>query len=165
MSLGTTTARHISGEYGYEDTIETFHPPAVVTPEEAEVARQALVAYERYLAPTPKSHVLGRVAVAFAHWYVPDFDPAVAKGLMNDWATDLAEYPEWALDEAFAKWRRTESKRPHISDIRDLCRRAIRKADHERYRLKAIIKVAEQPKPQTAAESIVRSAVKRMGAA
>lgn len=152
----------ISGEYGYEDSVDTFHPPAAVTDAEAAEARGALVDYERYLAPTPHHRVLGRVTVALAHWYVPDMPGAVFKGVMGDWATDLAEFPEWAIEEAFAYWRRAEHKKPQISDIRARCQRAVRKADDERWRLKVIIKVNEQPKAPTRTEAVIRSAVRPM---
>lgn len=159
--MGTNTVRYAND---YADEIETFHPPAVVTAAEAAEARQALVAYDRHLAPAPTARVIGRVTVALAHWYVPDMPHVLAKGLMADWANDLGEFPEWAIEEAFAKWRRANSEKPRIADIRDLCQRAIRKAAHERHRLRAIIRVAEAPaKPQAdRAGGVVRSAVRRM---
>jgi len=43
----------------------------------------------------------------------------------SDWAEDLGEYPQWAVDQAVRVWRRTKKWRPTIMEMRALCDEAV----------------------------------------
>jgi len=137
-----------------------WKPPATITPEQREDCRQALVALTRYLQPAPPEYIGGRVLGALAHHFVPNMPAKVQSLVADDWLDDLAEFPAWAIDEAFRKWRRMEEKKPTIAGIRDLCHRAVKKARQDKERLEKILAPAE---PTPAPNVLQLPRLRRMG--
>lgn len=73
--------------------------------------------------------------VAFAtcmHFWVPDVPQRVEVRIAEDWITDLAGYPIWAIEAAFRDWRRSKSRRPTIAEIRSACEFSVHKLRHLR---------------------------------
>ena len=50
--------------------------------------------------------------------------PEVEQMVALDWAEDLDEFPNWAIDQAARTWRRTKKWRPSIAEMRALCKEA-----------------------------------------
>lgn len=137
--------RVIFGEDGQFDTVDAeWQLPAVVTDEQRQDARRALAEYERHLAPAPVEHIGGRVLGALAHHYVPNMPSKVSAIVADDWLEDLGEFPAWAVDEAFKRWRRMEERKPTIAGIRDLCHRIVRK---DRQTVERLRKIADHGAP------------------
>lgn len=59
------------------------------------------------------------------HPHTTPLDPAVERMVASDWAEDLGEYPQWAVDQAVRVWRRTKKWRPTIMEMRVLCDEAV----------------------------------------
>ena len=113
---------------GFVGMRETWSPPAVVDPADAEAATRALAAIEReILAPVDPCWLLARLLALFAHCppRSTPLDPAVERMVASDWAEDLGEYPQWAVDQAVRVWRRTKKWRPTIVEMRALCDEAV----------------------------------------
>lgn len=78
------------------------------------------------LWPIDQPRLIGKITVCLSHYYMPDLPAPVAEGVIRDWVADLEEFPEMAVDESFQAWRRSESRRPTISDIRRRCQDYVR---------------------------------------
>lgn len=113
---------------GFVGMWEKWSPPTIVEPANADAATTALAVIEReILVPVDPGWLLGRLLALFAHCpprSVP-LDPAVERMVAGDWAEDLGEYPQWAVDQAVRIWRRTKKWRPTIMEMRALCDEAI----------------------------------------
>ena len=57
-----------------------------------------------------------------SHYWAADEPQAVRKAQLADWIDDLREFPAAIVAQAVAEWRRAQSKRPAISDIRFICK-------------------------------------------
>lgn len=162
-SLGTSTTTSRFGEDGgFDGVTEHFTPPTTISPEDARTARRDLALIEDCLRPIDRSRLVLRANVLLAHWFVPNMGESLAKGLLNDWVTDLSIFPEWAVEAAFGYWRRNETKKPTIAAIMARCRREIRKVESDRKIAQALVDVADKAGP-TAPKSmadVVRAAVK-----
>ncbi|WP_137107804.1 hypothetical protein [Azospirillum argentinense] len=113
---------------GFVGMRETWSPPAAVDPAVAEAATRALAAIEHeILAPVDPAWLLARLLALFAHCppRSTPLDPAVERMVASDWAEDLGEYPQWAVDQAVRVWRRTKKWRPTIMEMRSLCDEAV----------------------------------------
>lgn len=62
-----------------------------------------------------------RVTTLLNHYWTAADDPAVRKLQIHDWLDDLSEFPAAWVAEACQEWRRSQSRRPLISNIRELC--------------------------------------------
>lgn len=66
--------------------------------------------------------VAGLIARLLLHFWAPqDLSEGARKAMAADWLDDLREFGPIIVSEACARWRRSESKRPAIADIRRLC--------------------------------------------
>ena len=93
-----------------------------------EAATRALAAIEHEIqAPVDPGWLLARLLALFAHCppRSTPLDPAVERMVASDWAEDLGEYPQWAVDQAVRVWRRTKKWRPTIMEMRALCDEAV----------------------------------------
>ena len=70
--------------------------------------------------------LVGRITVALAHYFVPDMPEPVMRGVLEDWKSDLEEFPEWAVADGFTGWRRREAKKPMPMHIRQRCQSVVR---------------------------------------
>ncbi|WP_147395335.1 hypothetical protein [Azospirillum cavernae] len=127
--VGNGTSRACFDDLGgFVGMRETWSPPAVVDPADAEAAARALAVIEReILAPVDPGWLLARLLALFAHCppRSAPVDPAVERMVASDWAEDLGEYPQWAVDQAVRVWRRTKKWRPTIMEMRALCDEAV----------------------------------------
>lgn len=64
------------------------------------------------------------VAKLLNHYGTVDEPLAVRRSIARDWLEDLAEFTPGQVAWAAREWRRTQSMRPTIADIRTLCARA-----------------------------------------
>jgi hypothetical protein len=65
--------------------------------------------------------IADRVAILLAHYYIADMDAALRARLGLDWVNDLAEFPASVVASVCDEWRRSETKRPVIADMRARC--------------------------------------------
>lgn len=66
--------------------------------------------------------VAGLIARLLLHFWTPqDLSDGARKAMAEDWLTDLREFGPDLVAEACSRWRRSETKRPAIADIRRLC--------------------------------------------
>lgn len=65
-----------------------------------------------------------RVAILLNHYWINDMPDALRARLAADWVNDLAEFPAVVVAGACDEWRRAQTKRPVIADIRALCLQA-----------------------------------------
>lgn len=85
------------------------------------------------LAPPPPSPIgklndsliAERVTTLLSHYWTAGDDPAIRRLQIHDWLADLGEFPAAIVADACQRWRRTESKRPTIADLRKLCLEAM----------------------------------------
>ncbi|WP_143272995.1 hypothetical protein [Azospirillum palustre] len=147
--VGNGTSRACFDDLGgFVGMRETWSPPAIVDPADAEAAARALAVIEReILAPVDPGWLLARLLALFAHCppRSTPLDPAVERIVASDWAEDLGEYPQWSVDQAVRVWRRTKKWRPTIMEMRALCDEAIaiERTLAERLRQIAAVKPAE----------------------
>ena len=62
-----------------------------------------------------------RVATLLGHFWTPADSPELRSLVAGDWLNDLREFPAATVAEACQMWRRTETRKPTIADIRKLC--------------------------------------------
>lgn len=62
------------------------------------------------------------IARLLLHFWTPqDLSEGARKAMAQDWLTDLREFGPTIVAAACTNWRRSESRRPTIADIRRLC--------------------------------------------
>lgn len=128
LTSGLTRRACFDGTDGFTDLRETWSPPAIIEPADAETASRVLIEIEReILAPVDPAWLLARLLALFAHCppRSAPLDPAVEAMVAGDWAEDLGEYPRWAVDQAARTWRRTRKWRPTVTEMRTLCDEAV----------------------------------------
>ena len=64
------------------------------------------------------------VSKLLSHFATADEPLSVRRGIAEDWIEDLAEFTTAQLEWACREWRRTQSLRPAIADIRRLATQA-----------------------------------------
>lgn len=55
------------------------------------------------------------------HYWTMDDPPAIRRAQAEDWIADLVEFAPAMIEAACVEWRRTETRRPTIADIRQRC--------------------------------------------
>lgn len=61
------------------------------------------------------------VARLLSHFWTADDHPAAREAQITDWIGDLLMFSADTVSRACGEWRRTQTKRPMIADIRKLC--------------------------------------------
>ena len=68
-----------------------------------------------------KPWVMARVAALLSQYYAADVPPAVVKIMAEDWAVELEQWPEWAIEKAVRWWKSADNpdrkRRPLEGDI------------------------------------------------
>jgi hypothetical protein len=113
-------------------------PPANLRAEDRAAAREALAAFERWLAPADPQHVAARVAALLAHYWVGAMPDGLQSVIAADWIEDLAGFPAHVVDEACRRWRRSEERKPTPAQILDSCERLVAADRRVRDRLRRI---------------------------
>jgi hypothetical protein len=77
--------------------------------------------------PAQPAWVMARIAALLSPYYEKDVPQAVRVMEAEDWAEALAEYPQWAIQNAVRWWKSEHNqdrrKRPFEGDIAALCRK------------------------------------------
>ena len=78
-------------------------------------------------SPTPSGQIndraiAERISLLLAHYWTPDMDLSLRRELARDWVEDLREFPASIVAEACAEWRRGQTRKPTIADIRSICK-------------------------------------------
>lgn len=161
-SLVTAPTKPISTDHGYDEIELPWRPPAVVSDQQRADAQRAIPLLEERLRPASKADIAGRVMVALAHHYVARMPEAVHRGIARDWVSDLGEFPMWAIEAAFAEWRRTQDRKPTIVGIRRLCRAAVKRDSQTLQRLRVIASTPAAGGPSGHPEPCAASRVRRI---
>lgn len=138
--------------------------PPVATEPEVESALGALAEIDALMIPADRPTLLARVLTLLSHYRAESLAPQVEALVADDWATDLGEYPMWAISSAAATWRRTRKWRPQICEIRALCDDAVRAHEERRSRLRRLAEAnrADVGGVRERMAEIARSCVKRL---
>lgn len=67
------------------------------------------------------SLIAERVTTLLSHYWTAADAPEVRKLQLSDWLDDLDQFPAHVVATSCQDWRRTESRRPTIADIRRVC--------------------------------------------
>lgn len=77
--------------------------------------------------PANPTWVMARIAALLSPYYEKDVPQAVRVMEAEDWAEALAEYPQWAIQNAVRWWKSEHNadrrKRPMEGDIAAVCRK------------------------------------------
>lgn len=89
---------------------------------EAEVAQLESVLLRISLRPDAK-WLAGRIVTLLSHYYVAEIHPSAMEAIAKDWTKELADLPEWAINDACHWWvsrhNPKRAKRPLPGDISD----------------------------------------------
>ena len=72
-------------------------------------------------SPEMLAELSAMVSRLLNHYWTGDDPAAVRKAQIADWLEDLREFSLAIVANAIREWRRTETRRPTIADIRKLC--------------------------------------------
>jgi hypothetical protein len=101
-------------------------------------------------APADAAWTMARIAALLSPYYERDVPQAVRVMEAEDWAEALAEYPQWAIQNAVRWWKSEHNpdrrKRPMEGDIAARCNREVQPIKAARFILSRDI----QPPPITA---------------
>lgn len=87
-------------------------------------AGQALTTPRQQPSPGPQEEqsIASLIARMMLHFWAPqELSDGARKAMAADWIADLREFGPDIVSRACGEWRRTQSKRPTIADIRKLC--------------------------------------------
>lgn len=113
---------------GYNDQYHVRQLPRI-TGELKQAARDSLPIVEESLVPARPEFIKGATVASMLHFYVAELPPAVSDAIAGQWVKCLAEYPPWAVDDAFIAYLKNNPKRkPTPGDINDICKRLVSKA-------------------------------------
>lgn len=98
------------------------------------IDRQQPTTYSKELGGPQKQlrDVSALVARLMNHYWKDNEHAAMRQAQIEDWITDLREFPVECIEEACREWRRTETKRPTPAHIRKLAIAARAAAAQER---------------------------------
>lgn len=83
------------------------------------IARLAVTASPRWIAQRTVKFLTG-------HYFIVDMKAPVAEQVGKDWTNELSDFPEWAIDRAFAFWiGRENTKRAKKPLPGDIAQRAV----------------------------------------
>lgn len=68
-----------------------------------------------------RTKIAGHITRLLAHFWAANEDSRLRAALAQDWLADLCEFSESVVADACQAWRRSESRRPTIADIRLRC--------------------------------------------
>lgn len=130
-------------------------------------------------APANTTWIMARVAALLNPYFEKETPQAVREIEAADWAAELCDYPQWAIERAVRWWKSADNpdrrKRPVEGDIAARCRAEMDPVFAARRALrfsKPITRIDHQPSPpvspEAAAEILAsafgdQSPIKRMG--
>lgn len=71
-----------------------------------------------------RTRIAGLISRLLSHFWAANEDSRLRAAIAQDWLSDMGEFHESVVAEACQEWRRAETKRPTIADIRRLCMEA-----------------------------------------
>jgi len=93
--------------------------------DEAELA-EIRADYDRVTVPARHEWIMARVAALLGQYYASDVPQGAVRMMAEDWAAELADYPEWAITKAVRWWKSRENlnrkRRPLEGDISERAR-------------------------------------------
>lgn len=96
------------------------YPPISAT--ELAEAETVLARATEVMRPVDAKWLAVRINAILKSSYQGQADEATLRMWAGDWAADLQDFPQWAIEAAWARWRRgRESKRPTSGGLRELC--------------------------------------------
>jgi len=149
----------IDQTYGWSGTKEVWHGRPL-SRDERHNALHYLQHINQILQPAPPTGRLSRIYTLLAHYPNPGLAPEIEQAIAQDWADDLAEFPQWCLDKACQMWRRDQKRyrfRPLPGDIRQLCLEVVGDLLKIQSRLKILLQPAEK---KTALEQILQNSLR-----
>lgn len=100
---------------------------------------------------------MARVASLLDPYFEKDTPQAIREMQARDWADELAEYPQWAIDAAVKWWisadNKDRRKRPMAGDIAARCRVEVGPVQFGQYLLTKPPKKAEPERPEPTPEA------------
>lgn len=60
------------------------------------------------------------MSILLSHYWTADDDPLIRQAQLKDWINDLCDFPIVDIIHACEEWRRAQTKRPTIADIRKI---------------------------------------------
>lgn len=83
---------------------------------------ETLPAVERVLStPASAAWVGTRITTFLRHYFEPDTDDREFVAMVSDWMDDLERFPQFAIEDAIADYRRNETRRPAPAAIVRRC--------------------------------------------
>ena len=120
-------------------------PPAYVRTGLAELLPGLIQQYEVGMAPAAHNEVVAEVGSLYA---VTRSRDDISSHVVRVYASDLAEYPLWVIQEACRSWRRREPWFPAIAELRTECEHHARPARNTLQRMRVLLEVRENPAPR-----------------
>lgn len=84
---------------------------------------------KRLGSPADPLWIAQRVVSLLTHYFVAEAHPGALENVARDWKLELAEFPEWAIEDACRWWVGRENKRrrskPLPGDIAERANRAM----------------------------------------
>lgn len=71
-----------------------------------------------------RTRIAAHISRHLSHFWAANEDSRLRAAIAQDWLADMGEFHESVVAEACQEWRRAETKRPTIADIRKLCMEA-----------------------------------------
>jgi hypothetical protein len=68
-----------------------------------------------------RATIASLISRLMSHYWTADDHPEIRRAQAEDWIADLIEFSPAVVEEACAEWRRNQTNRPTIADIRKLC--------------------------------------------
>jgi hypothetical protein len=143
---------------------EDWQPPvadaALLAGANAQIGR-----LEDYLAPIDRKKLVVRILGLLQDFWVPEVDDLAREVNLQMWVNGLAEFPEWAVEEALQQRFNTSEERPKtVAPIRQLCRALTGDASVEQQCLRRLVDPWEQEQArarQAEADAVRQRAAER----
>jgi hypothetical protein len=75
--------------------------------------------------------IMVEIVKLLTHFYLPGIDQQIERAVAHDWAVDLSDYDYPTVKDACAEWRRTQTRRPTVAQVIELCQKFKRQAESD----------------------------------
>ena len=86
-----------------------------------DLPRESPKASQKRLDDVVEGAIAGEITRLMSHYWTANEDTRLRAALANDWLEDLRGFPAHVVANACVEWRRGQTRRPTIADIRKLC--------------------------------------------
>lgn len=146
IAANSTHSRFVDDVFA--GAVERWRPPATVPADTIPDLQRQLSLLDEALLPAPRPALLARILGLLAHYRHEALPERLEMAVADDWADDLAEFPQWAIEDACQQWRRHPTKyryKPLPGDIRNLCEELVEKPAVMRSRVRAMLAKTTTP--------------------